>query len=77
MYFINGKVIFGELTFTPGGALDTDLQQGDIVMGEMIDLKDYKLDYINCNTIVLEYSSINVIELASHNIFYLNLNFML
>ncbi|HDR7563178.1 TPA: hypothetical protein QCX51_000335 [Bacillus mycoides] len=40
LYLINGKVIFGELTFTPGGALDTDLQQGDIVMGEMIDLKE-------------------------------------
>lgn len=38
LYLIDKKIIFGELTFTPGGALDTDLLEGDKIMGEMIRL---------------------------------------
>ena len=38
-YIEQGKVIFGELTFTPGGGLDSDkLYQADLLIGEQIRL---------------------------------------
>lgn len=39
-YLINGKTIFGELTFTPGGCLDTGyLPEANMLLGEMISIK--------------------------------------
>lgn len=38
-YIVDGKVYFGELTFTPAGGLDTDLFTGDMIMGEKIKLQ--------------------------------------
>lgn len=38
-YIVDKKVIFGELTFTPAGALDSNrLQETDVLMGSMVDL---------------------------------------
>lgn len=47
-YLFRDKVIFGELTFTPAGAMDTDLiltppgmnESVDVILGEMLDLKN-------------------------------------
>ncbi|ANS43060.1 Uncharacterised protein [Serratia plymuthica] len=39
-YISNGKVIFGELTFTPSAGIDTDiLEPTDILLGKMLNLK--------------------------------------
>ena len=39
-YYVEGKVIFGELTFTPAAGLDTEhLPATDRLLGELIDLK--------------------------------------
>lgn len=35
-YILDGKVYFGELTFTPAGGLDTDLYSGDSIMGDLL-----------------------------------------
>lgn len=38
-YIMNGKVYFGELTFTPAGGLDfARLQETDIMMGKLLDI---------------------------------------
>lgn len=38
-YLLDGKVYFGELTFTPAGAMDTNrLPETDLMFGEMLDL---------------------------------------
>lgn len=43
-YLLDGKVYFGELTFTPSGAMDTNrLPETDLMFGEKIDLQsDHK-----------------------------------
>ena len=38
-YLVNGKVYFGELTFTPGGGMDFNrLPETDILFGKMLHL---------------------------------------
>ncbi|MDF7647386.1 ATP-grasp fold amidoligase family protein [Erwiniaceae bacterium L1_54_3] len=37
-YLLNGKVIFGELTFTPAAGLDVTLQEADVVLGSQLRL---------------------------------------
>lgn len=37
-YLIAGRVIFGELTFTPSAGLDVTLQQADIILGSQLTL---------------------------------------
>lgn len=38
-YLIKGKIIFGELTFTPGGCLDPDIfPEADRIMGDKLEL---------------------------------------
>ena len=41
-YIVEGKIYFGELTFTPAGGLDTDLLNGDVEMGKLIQLPHVK-----------------------------------
>lgn len=37
-YLLNGKVIFGELTFTPSAGLDVTLQEADAILGRQLKL---------------------------------------
>lgn len=37
-YLLNGKVIFGELTFTPSAGLDVTLQEADAILGRQLQL---------------------------------------
>lgn len=37
-YLLNGKVIFGELTFTPSAGLDVTLQEADAILGSQLKL---------------------------------------
>lgn len=37
-YLLNGKVIFGELTFTPSAGLDVTLQEADVFLGSQLKL---------------------------------------
>lgn len=49
-FFINnGKLQIGELTFSPSAGLKPDLKygNGDMIMGEMLDLKKIEVDYAN------------------------------
>ena len=37
-YILENKIYFGELTFTPCGGVDSDLFEGDYVMGKLLDI---------------------------------------
>lgn len=37
-YLMDGKVIFGELTFTPSAGLDVTLQEADVILGSQLKL---------------------------------------
>lgn len=43
LYIVDGNVIFGELTFTPGGAMDQErLPETDKILGELLDISTLK-----------------------------------
>ena len=40
LYIVNGKIYFGEMTFTPCGGMDNeDLPEKDRVLGALIDIE--------------------------------------
>lgn len=41
LYILRDKIYFGELTFTPCGGVDSDLHNGDIIMGKLLDISNY------------------------------------
>lgn len=38
LYILEDKILFGELTFTPTAALDTDLYEGDLELGKLLQI---------------------------------------
>lgn len=38
LYILSNQIYFGELTFTPCGGVDSDLYEGDTVMGDLLDI---------------------------------------
>ena len=40
LYILQDRIYFGELTFTPCGGVDNDICDGDIIMGNLLDISN-------------------------------------